>query len=87
MKTMFLFFIVFVFITTMVFGVLVWKQTYKIEKRALEAKRLKEEQMRKLELETEMELEMQKMAEERQAFENVTEPGKIGTTEENMNQS
>lgn len=70
MKTMFLMLIGFVFVTTLVFGVLVWKQTYKIQMRALEAKRLQEEHMRKLGLANELELEMQAMAKERQEYES-----------------
>lgn len=87
MRTMFLILIGVVFVTTLVFAVLIWQQTVKIEKRALAAKKLKEEQMRKLGLENEMEMEMKKMAEDRQSFEDAIEPGNIGSSEENLNQS
>lgn len=86
MRTMFLILIGVVFVTTLIFAVLIWKQTVKIEKRALAAKKLKEEQIRKLELENEMEMEMQKMAEERQEYEGVSTLGNIGIDEENNSQ-
>jgi len=71
LRTMFLLLIGFVFVTTLIFAVLIWKQTVKVEKRALEAKRRKEEYMQRMEKEREeeikkeLEIEMQKMAKQR----------------------
>lgn len=84
MRTMFLILIGVVFVTTLVFAVLIWKQTIKIEKRALAAKKLKEEQMRKLGLENEMELEMQKMEEDRKAVESASIVENIDIEAENI---
>ncbi|MEN6328031.1 MAG: hypothetical protein ABFD18_17700 [Syntrophomonas sp.] len=83
MRTMILILIGVVFVTTLVFAVLVWKQTIKIEKSALASKKLKEKQMRKLELEQEMESEIQKMSKERQAYESASECQNNDSEEEN----
>lgn len=70
---MFLMLIAFVFVTTLVFGVLIWKQTIKVEKRALEAKRRQEEYQRQLEIAKEAELEIQR-AEEKLRLEEEDAP-------------
>ncbi|MEN6351481.1 MAG: hypothetical protein ABFD08_19075 [Syntrophomonas sp.] len=71
MKTLFLILIVVVFIVTIVFGILIWRQTIKIEKKALEAKMRKEEYLKQLELEKEMELLKKK------EIEGQAEPGGV----------
>lgn len=49
MKQAFLLFIGFVFVTTIAFGILIWRQTIKFEKSALAAKRRQEEYQREQE--------------------------------------
>jgi len=56
--------IVSVFILSLLFGVLIWRQTIKFEKKALAAKRAKEEFLNQLKLEREE--EERKIAEEQQ---------------------
>lgn len=71
MRTMFLILIGVVFVVTLVFGILIWRQTIKIEKKALEAKRRQAEYQKQLEMEKEEELLKQREL-ERQA-----EPGVV----------
>ena len=77
----------FVFVTTLVFGVLIWKQTYKIEKRALEAKRLKEKHLLQSGVENELELEMQKMAKERQEIEDNADYGSLNVDDADLGEA
>ena len=51
MRTMFLILIGVVFVITMVFAVLIWRQTIKLEKSALAAKQRKEAYLQQLEIE------------------------------------
>jgi len=49
LKTGFLILIGIVLVCTIFFGILIWRQTVKFEKKALEAKKRKEEYLQKLE--------------------------------------
>jgi hypothetical protein len=53
MKTIFLVFVAAVFLITMVFGVLIWRQTIVFEKKALAAKQKKEAYLQQLQQENE----------------------------------
>lgn len=51
MQTKFLIFIAIVFIITIIFGILIWRQTLIFERKALAAKQRKEEYIKQLEQE------------------------------------
>lgn len=53
LQTLFLIFIAAVFVITTIFGVLIWKQTIKLEKKALAAKQKKEAYLQQLQQENE----------------------------------
>ncbi|GEM_PF-1444987 len=59
MRTMFLILIGVVFLITIVFAVLIWRQTIKLEKSALAAKQRKEAYLQQLEIERQAEIERQ----------------------------
>lgn len=59
MKTIFLIFVAAVFFITMIFGVLIWRQTIVFEKKALAAKQKKEAYLQQLQLENEEKLRKQ----------------------------
>jgi predicted PurR-regulated permease PerM len=59
MKTIFLIFVAAVFLITMIFGVLIWRQTIVFEKKALAAKQKKEAYLQQLQLENEEKLRKQ----------------------------
>lgn len=66
MQTKFLIFIAVVFCITIIFGVLIWRQTIVFEKKALAAKQRKEEYIRQLQLEEEERQRLLAEEEERQ---------------------
>lgn len=59
MKTIFLIFVAAVFFITMIFGVLIWRQTIVFEKKALAAKQKKEAYLQQLQRENEENLRKQ----------------------------
>lgn len=64
MQKLYFILIVLVFVISLLFAVLIWRQTIKFEKKALAAKRAKEEYLNQLQLEREE--EERKIAEEEQ---------------------
>lgn len=81
MQTAFLILIGIVFILSIFFAILIWRQTVKFEKKALAAKRRKEEYMRQLELENEKEEAIRLASEKEQSAEELDDPER--TEEEN----
>ena len=74
MRIMFLILIGVVFVITMVFAVLIWRQTIKLEKSALAAKQRKEAYLQQLEIERQAEIERQEaLARAREDEEQKTE--------------
>lgn len=69
MKTGFLILIGIVLVCTIFFGILIWRQTVKFEKKALEAKKRKEEYLKKLE-EEQLRLQQEASPEDEQPVNN-----------------
>jgi predicted Holliday junction resolvase-like endonuclease len=62
MQTIFLVFVAAVFLITMIFGVLIWRQTIVFEKKALSAKQKKEAYLQQLQQESDENLLKQSQA-------------------------
>jgi len=69
LKTGFLILIGIVLVCTIFFGILIWRQTVKFEKKALEAKKRKEEYLKKLE-EEQLRLQQEASPEDEQPVNN-----------------
>jgi flagellar biosynthesis/type III secretory pathway M-ring protein FliF/YscJ len=86
-QKLYLILIASVFILSIVFAILIWKQTIKFEKKALEAKRAREKFLNQLKLEREKEEEERRKAEElrlrEQKEQEITEDKQEQDIEEN----
>ncbi len=57
MKSAFLIFMIVVLVFTILLGILIWRQSFRIEKKALIAKQRQEEYLQQLEAERQMQLQ------------------------------
>lgn len=81
MQTKFLIFIAVVFIITIIFGVLIWRQTLVFEKKALAAKQRKEAYLEQLEKEFQEQQEAAQAETQQAEQEAETQEGDNGPTQ------